>query len=113
MAGGIFGRFDLSFDASTIVFDWKSSADEGYRIYEVGVDGRGLRRVLGAPENEAELVKVRYAYHNGTDDMHPCYLPDGIVFVSTRCQTSTLCGGTPSPLRCFIAWTRMAGTSVS
>jgi hypothetical protein len=95
MAGGIFGRFDLSFDASTIVFDWKSSADEGYRIYEVGVDGRGLRQVLGAPENEAELVKkYRYAYHNGTDDMHPCYLPDGgIVFVSTRCQTSTLCHG--------------------
>ena len=93
--GGVFGRMDLSFDARKIVFDWKRSNDEGYRIYEVGVDGRGLRQVLRAPDNEAELVKkYRLDYHNGTDDMHPCYLPDGgIAFVSTRCQTSTLCHG--------------------
>jgi len=93
--GGIFGRMDLSFDARRIVFDWKRSIDEGYRIYEVGVDGRGLRQVLPAPENEAALIeKYRLGYHNGTDDMHPCYLPDGgIAFVSTRCQKSTLCHG--------------------
>ena len=95
LTGGIFGRLDLSFDARRIVFDWKRSADEGYRIFEVGLDGTGLRQVLPAPENEAELVeKYRLAYHNGTDDMHPCYLPDGgFAFVSTRCQTSTLCHG--------------------
>ena len=29
MASGVFGRFDLSFDASRIVFDWKSGAQEG------------------------------------------------------------------------------------
>lgn len=93
--GGVFGRFDISFDARKIVFDWKRSNGEGYRIYEVGVDGTGLRQVLAPPENEAELVaKYRLDYHNGTDDMHPCYLPDGgIAFVSTRCQTSTLCHG--------------------
>jgi len=95
LEGGVFGRFDISFDAKKIVFDWKRSVDEGYRIYEVGVDGGGLRRILAAPDNEAELVaKYRLDYHNGTDDMHPCYLPDGgIAFVSTRCQTSTLCHG--------------------
>jgi hypothetical protein len=95
LEGGIFGRFDLSFDATKIVFDWKRSVDEGYRIYEIGVDGAGLRQILHAPENEAQLIeKYRLSYHNGTDDMHPCYLPDGgIAFVSTRCQASTLCHG--------------------
>jgi hypothetical protein len=95
LEGGVFGRFDISFDARKIVFDWKRSNDEGYRIYEVGVDGTGLRQVLAAPDNEAQLVATyRLDYHNGTDDMHPCYLPDGgIAFVSTRCQTSTLCDG--------------------
>lgn len=95
LTGGIFGRLDLSFDGRRIVFDWKRSADEGYRIYEVGLDGTGLRLVLPPPENEAELVrKYRLGYHNGTDDMHPCYLPDcGLAFISTRCQTSTLCHG--------------------
>jgi len=95
LAGGVYGRFDISFDAKRIVFDWKRSHGEGYRIYEVNVDGSGLRQVLAAPKNEAELVaRYRLDYHNGTVDMHPCYLPDGgIAFVSTRCQTSTLCHG--------------------
>ena len=95
LQGGIFGRFDLSFDAKQIVFGWKRSAGEGYRIFEVGIDGTGLRQVLQAPANEAELVaKYRLGYHNGTDDMHPCYLPDGgFAFISTRCQYSTLCHG--------------------
>lgn len=95
LPGGVFGRMDLSFDAKKVVFDWKRSNGEGYRIYEVGIDGTGLRQVLAAPANEATLVeKYRLEYHHGTDDMHPCYLPDGgIAFVSTRCQASTLCHG--------------------
>ena len=95
LAGGIFGRMDVSFDAKRVVFDWKRSKDEGYRIYEIGIDGKGLRQILQPPANEAQLVeKYRLGYHNGTDDMHPCYLPDGgIAFVSTRCQASTLCHG--------------------
>jgi len=95
LTDGVFGRMDLSFDAKKVIFDWKRSNDEGYRIYEVGIDGKGLRQILQPPANEAELIKkYRLGYHNGTDDMHPCYLPDGgIAFVSTRCQTSTLCHG--------------------
>jgi len=95
LKNGVFGRLDISFDAKKVVFDWKSSHDSGYRIYEVGIDGRGLRQVLEAPANEAELVKkYRRGYHHGTDDMHPCYLPDGgFAFVSTRCKSGTLCDG--------------------
>ncbi|MHC4200403.1 MAG: HzsA-related protein, partial [Planctomycetota bacterium] len=94
---GVFGRFDLSFDAERVVFAWKCDAQQGYRIYEVKVDGTGLRQLTFPEKNEAEIVKlyrVRGHYHHGTDDMHPCYLPDGgIVFISTRCRYGILCDG--------------------
>ena len=114
LAGGVFGRMDLSFDARKVVFDWKRSAGEGYRIYEVGIDGHGLRQILKAPDNEAELVaKYHYEYHNGTDDMHPCYLPDGgIAFVSTRCQTSTLCHGGDAFTTCVLHRVDADGTNL-
>lgn len=94
LTGGVFNRFDISFDAKRIVFDYKKNNDTGYFLYEVNVDGTGLRRLTFPQENETELVK-KYGdkrYHHGTDDMHPCYLPDGgIAFVSTRCQYSIIC----------------------
>ena len=92
---GVVGWFDLSFDAKKIVFDFKQSNDEGYRIYEVNVDGTNLRQLTFPEDNEAELVKkYRLGYHHGTDDMEPCYLPDGgIAFASTRCQFGVLCDG--------------------
>lgn len=99
---GIFGRYDLSFDAKHVVFDWKKDANSGFRIYEVGIDGKGLRQITFPPPNEAELAKnyrtvgtpTGIPYLSGTDDMHPCYLPCGdIVFISTRCQKGILCDG--------------------
>ena len=98
---GVFERFDLSFDADRIVFAWKSAAQEGYRLYEIGIDpqtGRrkGALRQLTFPQADEDwLVKtyrVTAHYHHGTDDMQPCYLPDGdICFISTRCQYGILC----------------------
>jgi len=92
---GVVMRFDVSCDAKKIVFDWKKGPNDGYRIYEIGVDGTGLRQVTRPADNEAELVKkYRHGYHHGTDDMHPCYLPDGgICFISTRCEYGILCDG--------------------
>jgi len=94
---GVFGRFDLSFDAKRIVFCYKKAALEGYRIYEVNVDGTGLRQLTFPPPDEQELIakyKLSRGYHHGTDDMHPCYLADGgIAFISTRCQYGILCNG--------------------
>jgi len=81
---GVVNRFDLSFDAQRIVFDFKPSAREGYRIFEVNVDGTALRQ-LTAPDPQAPRM---------TDDMQPCYLPDGgIAFVTTRPQYGVLCDG--------------------
>jgi len=95
LKGGVFERFDLSFDAKKILFAWKKAWQEGYRIYEVNVDGTGLRQITFPQKNEAELVRLyraRAHYHHGTDDMHPCYMPDGkICFISTRCQYGILC----------------------
>jgi len=101
MKDGIFGRFDLSFDAQRIVFDWKKEPREGFRLYEVGIDGNGLRQLTFRPEDEdARIAKYDNSKNGGTarmyfhqtDDMHPCYLPDGrICFTSTRCEYGTLC----------------------
>lgn len=108
MKGGIFGRFDLHFDADKVVFDWKKAPKEGFRIYEIDIDpatglrtGSNVRRLTFRPHDEDARIK-KYdnsftgvwggRYYHQTDDMHPCYLPDGgIAFVSTRCEYGTLC----------------------
>jgi hypothetical protein len=107
MAEGIFGRFDLHFTAKKVVFGWKKAKKEGFRIYEIDIDPvRGVptgrpRQLTRPPPDEAQRIKkydnsflgdTGRMYVHQTDDMHPCYLPDGgIAFVSTRCEFGTLC----------------------
>ena len=97
LKNGVFERFDLSYDTKRAVFAWKKGAQDGYRIYEVNLDGTGLRQLTFPQTDEEELVRkyrVGGHYHHGTDDMQPCYLPDGgIAFISTRCQYGILCDG--------------------
>jgi len=90
---GFIGKIGLSFDARRVLFDFRQDGRSGFRIWEVNVDGTGLRQVLQPPEDEAEKVaRWRRGWH--TDDIHPNYLPDGgIVFSSTRCEHTVLCGG--------------------
>lgn len=67
---------DLSWDGQRVLFSYKPDGPTPYRIYEVGLDGSGLR----------QLTNSDY------DDIDPCYLPDGrIMFVSTRCRRVVLC----------------------
>ena len=90
---GFIGKISLSFDARKVVFDFRQDPDSGFRIWEVGIDGTGLRQVSFPPSDEAEKV-ARWAKGWHTDDIHPCYLPDGkIIFSSTRCEHTVLCGG--------------------
>jgi hypothetical protein len=106
LRGGIFDRYDLSFDARRILFGYKPCQPGGLRILEIGVDGSGLRQVTFPPADEPQRIATysQYSpealqqnpcrYGHWTDDMHPCYLPDGrIVFTSTRTERSVLCGG--------------------
>ena len=103
---GIVDRYDLSFDGRRIVFDYKPPRPEGFRIYEVGVDGTGLRQITFPPADEDQRMATYctwspnqlqdnpWRYGHWTDDMHPCYLADGgIAFTSTRGEQSVLCGG--------------------
>ena len=90
---GFIGFISLSFDARKVIFDFRENPGSGFRIWEVNVDGSGLRQVLLPPVDEAEKVaRWRKGWH--TDDIHPCYLPDGrIIFSSTRSEHTVLCGG--------------------
>ncbi len=92
--GGI-GRPDLSFDAKRIVFPYAAPRPEPtnyaigvpgargglclmYDLYEIGVDGSGLRQVIDEPCAE---------------DTEPCYLPDGrVAFTSSRSDRFVQCG---------------------
>ncbi len=81
---GIYRDVCLSWDARRILFsfgqgsdDWKPDA-QSYHIYEVGVDGGGLRQLTFGPKNDCE----------------PFYLPNGkIGFTSDRPEHFVLCGG--------------------
>ncbi len=90
---GFIGKISLSFDARKVLFDFRENGRSGFRIWEVNIDGTGLRQVLAAPEDEAEkAARWRRGWH--TDDIHPNYLPDGsIIFSSTRNEHTVLCGG--------------------
>ncbi len=90
---GFIGKISLSFDASKVLFDFRQDPKSGFRIWEVNTDGSGLRQVSFPPDDEAEKV-ARWGKPWHTDDIHPCYLPNGgIVFSSTRCEHTVLCGG--------------------
>ena len=90
---GFIGKISTSFDAQKIIFDFRQDPSSGFRIWEVNVDGSGLRQISRPPGDEAAKVS-RWGKPWHTDDIHPCYLPDGnIVFSSTRCEHTVLCGG--------------------
>jgi len=61
---------ELSYDGKRIIFAMREHfKKEGFHIYEIGVDGTGLRQLTSGNCN----------------DVDPCYLPDGrIVFCSDR-----------------------------
>jgi hypothetical protein len=101
LTNGVFGRFDLSFDATKVIFCY-SEAGGKFRIYEIDVDpktgrrvtGKSLRQITfdGAEEKETMRLYAGSQCAQGYDDMDPCYLPNGrIMFVSTRSQRSVLC----------------------
>jgi len=91
--GGLFGRFDLSFDGKKVLFSYKRSKDEGYRLYEVDTDGRNLRQLTFDDPREQDL-KTQNGWPYRFEDCDPCYLPNGkIMFASTRSQRRVFCFG--------------------
>jgi hypothetical protein len=80
---GVVYSYDLSWDAKRIVFAWMPMVPKGensFHIYEIGVDGKGLRQITTG------------RYH----DVDPVYLPSGaICFASTRSETYSMCQPAP------------------
>jgi hypothetical protein len=74
---GNFWRFDLSFDASKALVCFMPHNEKSFHIYEMNVDGSGLRQLTDGP----------------FDDLDPIYLPGGehIIFSTTRGHTYVRC----------------------
>jgi len=99
--GGLFGRFDLSYDAKRVVFAYKKSPMGAFRIYEVDIDPEAGKMVPGSlrqltfggeEEDAARQRQVADWLKGGFSDMYPCYLPSGkIIFSSTRAQRIVFC----------------------
>jgi formylglycine-generating enzyme required for sulfatase activity len=69
----------LHFDAQRILFAKASAKEKNWRLWEVGVDGQGLRQLT--PDDGADV-----------GHFDPCYLPDGrIIFASTAVYQGLPC----------------------
>ncbi|MBW8017260.1 MAG: hypothetical protein FVQ82_13840 [Planctomycetes bacterium] len=106
LEGGLFGRFDLSFDAKKVVFTYKKTPRGAFRIYEVDINPSAGTMITGSlrqltfggdeDEKEAKRCQTTDWLKGGFCDMYPCYLPSGkIMFASTRAQRIVYCAPQP------------------
>ena len=66
----------VHYSGEKILFSWRKGEGKNYHLYEINIDGSGLR----------QLTDGDY------DDFEPTYLPDGgIMFVSSRCKRWVNC----------------------
>jgi hypothetical protein len=73
---GFIFNMNSSYDGQRLVFSYKEKQDQPFHIWEIGVDGKGLRQLTRGP------------YH----DISPVYYPDGrIIFTSSRAESYSLC----------------------
>ena len=79
---GMYWRPELSFDGKRVLFCYRPEQDRTFHLYEIGIDGTGLRQVT----------------HGSYDDLDPIYLPDGnIAFLTNRGNSYARCAvGHPS-----------------
>jgi hypothetical protein len=66
----------VHYDAAKILFSYRPGGTEHYHLYEINIDGSGLRQLTSGPY----------------DDIEPTYVANGdIVFVSSRCNRWVNC----------------------
>ena len=66
----------LHYDGGKILFSYRKGEQPYYHLYEVNIDGSGLRQITDGPH----------------DDIEPTYMPDGsIIFGSSRCNRMVNC----------------------
>jgi hypothetical protein len=111
---GVYRDPDLSFDAKRLVFAFKGP-DGNTSIYEIGVDGKGLKRLTNPATDCKDRKPSQGLVGRGQHDITPCYLPNGrIAFTSTRTGAHVMCfssyidvlhtmNGDGSDIRCISA----------
>lgn len=88
---GVYTHPELSWDATKLLFCFKGEPTGSTSIYEIGVDGRGLRRITD-PTPTCDWYRGSQA---GQHDVAPAYLADDrIVFLSTRPSGLVPCNNT-------------------
>ena len=88
---GVYTHPELSWDAKKLLFCFKGEPNGSTSIYEIGIDGRGLRRI----SDPAPRCNCYKGSQGGQHDIAPAYLPDGrIVFLSTRPSGLVPCNNT-------------------
>ncbi len=66
----------VHYDAQKILFSYRPGGTKHYHLYEINVDGTGLRQITDGPH----------------DDLEGVYLPDGdLMFCSSRCNRFVNC----------------------
>ncbi len=66
----------VDYDGRSVVFAYRPGGTVHYHLYEMRLDGSGLRQITDGP----------------FDDVEPTWLPDGdLMFVSTRCRRRVNC----------------------
>ena len=66
----------VHYNGRKILFSYRKGGSKFYHLYEINIDGSGLRQLTDGP----------------FDDIEPAYLPDDrIVFVSSRCKRWVNC----------------------
>ncbi len=66
----------VHYDGQKILFSYRKGGSKAFHLYEINIDGTGLRQLTDGPD----------------DDIEPTYLPDGgIMFGSSRCRRVVNC----------------------
>jgi len=66
----------IHYNGQKILFSWRKGGQPYFHLYEINIDGTGLRQITSGEY----------------DDIEPAYLPDGgIVFCSSRCNRMVNC----------------------
>ena len=91
LGSGVYTHPEISWDAKKLLFCYKAEPEGCTRIYEIGIDGTGLRKV----SDPSDLVSCNKGNTKGMHDLSPSYLPDGrIIFLSTRPAGLVPCNNT-------------------
>jgi hypothetical protein len=66
----------MHYDGQKILFSYRQGESATFHLYEINIDGTGLKQLTDGPD----------------DDIEPVYLPDGgILFCSSRCRRFVNC----------------------